>query len=311
MIKGLVILSASINLLLLFLLLTNQRDPKEYVEKSTSTSIDYPYLSRRIFVENPSDIIINFVPLRNQLKTLLSDYPDQVSMYFEYLPSGISIGINEKNEVRLASLSKIPTVISIYKKIENGELSIEDQIEIKPEFIDPQFGTTWKKGIGATISIEEAITSAITESDNTSHKLLKSLLTTEEINAVYEYLDIPFHKETNYPLISAKNYSSVLKSLFFSSYLTLNSSQEILEIMTKTIYHDKIPAGVPQNTPVAHKIGVYKQTNDSISHYSDCGIVYVPNRPYILCIMVKNDEDFARSIMQQISEMTYQYILKY
>lgn len=310
MIKRVVFLSVSINLLLLFLLLTNQKSPKDNGEKSTLTPTEYSYLSRRIFVENPSDIIINFVPLRTQLRELLSEYPDQVSLYFEYLPSGISIGINEKNEVRLASLSKIPTVMSIYKKIEKGELSKEDQIEIKPEFIDPQFGTTWKKGIGATISVEEAVTKAITESDNTAHKLLKSLLTTEEINHVYEYLDIPFHKETHYPLISAKNYSSVLKSLFFSSYLTFTSSQEILEIMTKTIYLDKIPAGVPTDIPIAHKIGVYQQKNDSASHYSDCGIVYAPNRPYILCIMVKNDENFARSIMQQASKVIHQYISK-
>lgn len=72
---------------------------------------DLPYLSKRIFVENQNDILINFIPLRRALREYVEKPENKVGVYFEYLPSGTSIGANEKEEVVLVSLSKVPLAI--------------------------------------------------------------------------------------------------------------------------------------------------------------------------------------------------------
>ena len=53
-----------------------------------------PLLSPRIFVQNPNDIIINFTDLREELRSVVSEEKSfHAGVYFEYLPTGVSIGI--------------------------------------------------------------------------------------------------------------------------------------------------------------------------------------------------------------------------
>lgn len=77
----------------------------------------YPFISRRVLVENKNDTIINLMPLREALIDYSKKTVDKVGIYFEFLPSGNSIGINEKDQYRVSSLAKVPNVMGIYKKI--------------------------------------------------------------------------------------------------------------------------------------------------------------------------------------------------
>lgn len=308
MLRLLLLISIFVNVVFSFVLLFKSEPKTHNPTDSSSQAEKYSFISKRVFVENPNDILINFVPLRKALRDMLLSQDDKVSLYFEYLPSGTSIGINEKNEVRLSSLSKIPTAMAIYAKIKAGTLSKDQEIIIEEKFIDPEFGSLWKKGPGAKVTLADIITASITESDNTAQNILLSLLTPDEINSVYEYLDIPFREVDNYPIISAKNYSSVLRSLYLSSFLQYQDSNEILDLMTQSIYRDKIPSKIPPSVKIAHKIGVYEKVDPDNSTFSDCGIVYVPKRPYILCIMTKGSDSFAQSTMSSLSKIIYDYV---
>ena len=95
-----------------------------------------------------------------------------------------------------------------------------------------------------------------------------------------------------------------------SSYLKAEDSNKVLSILTKTDFNDKIAAGVPKEVPVAHKIGVFGGKGElSQEVFSDCGIIYVPNRPYTLCIMTRgDDENIARQHMKNISQLVYGYV---
>jgi beta-lactamase class A len=272
----------------------------------------YPFLSKRIFVESQNDILINFTPLREAMNEHVPKMEVPVGVYYEYLPTGSSIGVNEKMEVKIASLIKIPIVMAVYKEIEKGNLSRDQILTITKERLDPTFGNLWKEGEGTKITVQEAINLTLLESDNTATNLLISILPADALDRVYNWLDVPKSKEEGYPTLSPKNYISILRSLYLSSYLTETSSNEILEVLTRTIFTDKLPAGVPPEIKVAHKIGVFRPLGSKSSDqiFSDCGIVYVPNRPYALCMMVQGDEEHAREYMKFISKMVYGFMAK-
>lgn len=272
-------------------------------------SEQFPYLSKRIFTESPNDIIVNFIPLRLTLKEYVEKQEGKVGVYFEYLPSGTSIGVNDRGEVKLASLSKVPLVMSIYKKIERGKMSKADTLTIKKEHLDQKFGTLWKRGEGTKLSVEELIQLTLVESDNTAYNALFDTLTLQEVNEVYDGLDIQLVENEGYLLVSPKSYSSIFRSLYLSSFLSKENSNLILQILTKTPFNDEIAAGVPSNIQVAHKIGVF-ETLDAIEDvFIDCGIIYVPNRPYILCVFVQDTNQQAQKHMSYISKMIYGYIV--
>jgi len=82
----------------------------------------YPFLSQRVLLEDyTNDFINNFLPLRQQLHTMIDPYADSFAIYFEYLPTGTSIGINEDTNFTAASLLKVPVVMAyLYKKESMG-----------------------------------------------------------------------------------------------------------------------------------------------------------------------------------------------
>lgn len=255
-------------------------------------------------MESQNDFLIHFVPLRNAMNEYVAKQKEEIGVYFEYLPTGTSIGVNDRLEVRFASLIKIPVVMAAYKQIEQGNLSLHNSIIIQEENIHKGFGTLWKKGAGTTITIDEAIRLSLVESDNTALRAITSQLPLGAIEDVFNNLDITVDSGDGYPIISPKNYSSILRSLYLSSYLDRKDSYAILEYLTKTPFADMIDAGVPDTITVAHKIGVF----DPLGIFSDCGIVYVPNRPYIICVMVKADQTTATNHMQILSKMIYGFV---
>jgi len=299
------LLSLLLNAALARYLLTNNAPP--VTKKSDAT---LPFLSKRIFIDNNNDILINFTELRSQLRAYVEGADDLTAVYFEYLPSGISIGVNEKEEFFPASLLKVPIAMAVYKNIEERKIHKNTVIAIKPAYIDASSGEIWKAGAGATITVDTAIRETLIASDNTAKNALLSVLSKEDIEFVFDSLDIDKASYENNTFITAKNYASVLRSLYLSSYLTKEHSNEILQILTNSHETNKIRAGIPAEIPVAHKFGIAKAGKNIQPLHSDCGIVYIPKRPYILCIMMQTSEEKSQAVMREIAAITYQYVAK-
>lgn len=304
---ALLALSLAANAGLAFYLFMLRPEPDEtLVSPHLHESDTYPYLSKRIFTEKQNDILINFLPLRTALREYVEKLPksDRMGIYFEYLPSGNSIGVNEKDEFEIASLIKTPLVMEVYREMEEGRVEKGTLLTVKEENLDKRFGTLWQKGAGSRLTVEEAVRLALVESDNTAANTLLAVIPGEFTENVFESLDIPTTQDGELILISPKNYSSVFRSLYLSSYLARRSSNEILRLLTETTWNKQLVAGVPPGIKVAHKFGVWQ--NDRV--HTDCGIVYVPDRPYLLCMMVKSDRQQADEYMAHVSKMVYGYV---
>lgn len=293
-------------ILIVFLVTSSPAKEIEYVPPANTFS----YLAPRIFVENKNDVILNFVHLRKDLREYAAELPG-FGLYFEYLPSGISSGVNEKQNYFLASLLKTPMVMAVYRQIEKGAWKKDDVLTIEQSDLDSHFGDLYKRGAGAKITLREAIELTLINSDNTAKSVIYSHLPDGALEDVFDYLDIPKELDGVLPVVSPKNYSSILRSLYLSSYLDKSSSEEILSTMTMSPFNDKLAAPIPENVKVAHKIGVYDEGNPAKSVFTDCGIVYYPKRPYILCLMDRDTEVNAKKHMTDVSKMVYDYVSTY
>lgn len=269
----------------------------------------YHLLAKRLLVEDNNDFFLNFQPLRRAVNEYIEKQTDtKIQYYFEYLPSGITIGVNERDILPSGSLVKTPGVLAIYKKIEKGELKETDEVALKAEFKDKEFGDFWQKPTGTKITIDEAIRLTLSESDNTTFRMILSLLSDKEIKEAYESTDLYFEptEEGIRPYVSPKSYSSVFKALYLSVYLNPENSNKILQYLSESEFNAGILRHISPSPTVAHKIGVVRFDDEPV--YSDCGIVYAPKRPYIICIMVHDEEEKALEHIAMLSRMTYEYI---
>ena len=91
-------------------------------------------------------------------------------------------------------------------------------------------------------------------------------------------------------------------------------SEKALEILGSTQFDFGIEGGVPEGVTVANKFG--ERTLEDQRQLHDCGIIYAPKGPYLLCIMTRADLKTGASfnqlaeIMSSLSEKTYQYLHK-
>ncbi len=251
------------------------------------------------------DLVINVQPLRDELAVMENNR--NVSIYFEALSTGANISINKDEEFYPASLLKVPLIMAVTKKIEQGTWRWDTELELTEADKNRSFGTLWQEPAGTHLTIEALAKELLTHSDNTAYFVLLNNIDPSEILKVQRYLGIQDFISNNLE-ISAKKYVPILRSLFSATYLSVENSEKILKWMSESDFTNYLAGGVPTTTRFSHKIGIEEERQS----YIDAGIVYLENRPYILIVMVKGfDGNKADSLMRFISQKVYGYIADY
>jgi hypothetical protein len=270
--------------------------------------VKYPLLADRVLGESPKNPLINFSLLRNDLEKYFTDNHLTGSMYFEYLHTGTQVRVNGDEEQAAASLLKVPLAMELYKAAELQKIDIHQQITLKEDELDSAYGTLYQKGAGYSLTLEEAAKIMLHDSDNTALKAIADtidgLIPTDE--GVFSYLDADITQGEDLSVaIGARSYSSILKCLYFACYINNDDSELLLGYLTETNFNNRLIAGIDDKSiRVAHKIGVFQDKTQS-----DCGIVYLPDRPYVFCAMINGqDNDATNQHIANLSRKAYDYV---
>jgi len=270
----------------------------------------YPYLDpARSFIEQKY-FFSTIEPVRRQMKETVEKYSangNKIGVYFEYLNTGANVSINQEERFWPASLSKMPTAFAVMKKVEKGEWKLSNELVLLADDKDERFGDLYKQSVGTRFTIEELLRQSLTNSDNTAHKILVRNLKSEDYTDIFEALGVEELYDKNYD-ITAKEYSRIFRSLFSASYLNRQHSEDLLKWLSQTNFNEFLGTGVPSGIRFSHKIGEeYERVV-----FLDSGIVYIPNKPYIITVMVKVDDGGgdarAKEIMGELSKEAYNYV---
>jgi beta-lactamase class A len=105
---------------------------------------------------------------------------------------------------------------------------------------------------------------------------------------------------------TASDLATMLLTIDKGTALSPEASAEMKEILLAQEVNDKIPAGLPPGTPVAHKTGEIT----AVSH--DAAVIYPPGRkPYVLVVMTRGLRDSTQStaLIADISRMVYSHVM--
>ena len=304
--KYVIILSAVVVALLALnaILLFKNRNESKSAESAGGDKYNLLNPARKFIKQD--DLIINFQPLRDYLNDKY-EADQNVSVYFEYLPTGSNIAISKDAEFYPASLLKVPVAMVVAKKIEKGDWKWSNELVLMPTDKDEKFGTFYKEPSNSTHTIEDIVRRSLSDSDNTAHFILVRNLEMEEISDVYDHMGLKDFLDTDGKL-SAKRYSVIFRTLYNSSYLTEENSQKLLAYLSQSEFDDYIQSGLEKDIVFSHKVG----TSDEEKVFIDSGVVYAKSRPYVLTVMTKNEtEQQAKEIMKDISEKVYNYVREY
>lgn len=261
------------------------------------------------------------ISVRNtsELESNINDYisfqkqkgVETTSVYFRDLNNGPWIGINEEEEFYPASLLKVPLMIAVYKQAMDN-----------PELLKKQYTYNEKtrntgeyyKGLkeikrGLPYTVEELIAYMAKYSDNNASHILSNVVDLNDLKDSYIDMGAAVPDQPGY-VLSVKTYASFFRILFNSTYLSHAYSEKALELLSESSFKDGLVAGIPEKIKVSHKFGE-RDIKDEKKQLHDCGIVYYPGKPYVLCVMTRGkDYEQLASTISHISKMVYDKIDK-
>lgn len=249
-------------------------------------------------------------------KSLESKDISFASIYFRDLNNGPWFGINEKELFSPASLLKVPLMIAYLKEAEsNPEILSETIIFNKnPDYNEQNIKPENQLVLNQEYSIEELIERMIIYSDNDAYDILVNKVDIKKYEKIYQDLGIDISLAKDNPggnIIKIKEYASLFRVLYNASYLTKEMSEKALFILSQTTYKNGLAKSIPKDITIAHKFGERRYIETEKKQLHDCGIVYLPQKPYLVCIMSKgSDFNKLSKFIQDSSHIIYKNLIK-
>jgi beta-lactamase class A len=232
-----------------------------------------------------------------------------ISVYFRDLNNGPWLGIKFNEDFVPASLLKVPIMMTYFKRAESDPGVLQRRIKnegIKEDYSEKQTVKPEERmRPGESYTVEDLIYRMIVYSDNNATVLLYRDGLLDKI-----YYDLGLVASgSRKPLerISVKEYASFFRILFNATYLTKPFSEKALEYLSRVRFKQGLPSGIPEGIPIAHKFGERNRKDEKQLH--DCGIIYYPGHPYLLCVMTRGDNfDDLVGVIRGVSELVHKEV---
>lgn len=231
----------------------------------------------------------------------IEGYPGVAGFYAIDLESGAGYGVRPDEVFFSASTIKIPVMVAVYRRIDEGKLSYGDAFQTTEE--DWAAGAGWLRWDtpGAQTTVEDSLWLMITQSDNVAtNSLIRMVGGRDYVNEVarslgaentvlYEKLSseraaVPSLDNRTTPRDIATMLQTIQKGDAASDF----ACEEMIGLLEQNNLEFWMEAGVPEGTLVANKAGWLDAT------YNDAGIVEYKDRPYVLATFTKYGEKMER-----------------
>lgn len=253
--------------------------------------------------------------LEAKILEVIGNRKDDVSVVVKDLKTkNWLIKLNEYKVFPAASTIKIPIMLQLLRKVETGEISLNQIVGIKRE--DRVDFSIISELEVKEYSILDLITLMIIISDNTATNVLIDLIGYNSINDLLKKLGFVNtklkRKMMDFEAINMghRNNTTPIEMamilLDISNSITLKEhSQLALDIMKRQLHRDVLPRYLPDKTVIANKTGQL----DGLNH--DIGIVYLENRSYLIGVFTENAKNNLENkrLIGSISKLVFDYFI--
>jgi beta-lactamase class A len=263
--------------------------------------------------------------VRETVAALIASSGGEAAVVWQPLDAERAAGIslNADGRFHAASMMKVPIMIELYRRVEAGDLKLDDTVVVTNRFKSIVDGSAYELSIaddsdadvyklaGRPIAYRALNEAMITVSSNLAANILIDRLDPAAIRRTMAALGasgievlrgVEDQKAFDKGLNNTTD-ASALATLFWKlgrgGVVSARASAEMVDVLARQKFGDGIPAGLPAGTRVAHKTG----TITRIRH--DGGIVY-SRRPYVLVVLTRGlDARAGDALIAAISKAVY------
>lgn len=268
--------------------------------------------------------------LREAIAARVAASPEAtVAVSFRDLQSGETLAMNADTVFHAASTMKVPVMIEVLRRSQEGAFSLDQGILIVNQFASIVDGSPYPLDqsedgdtalyarIGERVPIRDLLRRMITRSSNLATNQLVALTGAENVTAMARSLGATriqvlrgvedqkaYDRGMNNTTTSA-DLAVLLAAIERGEVLSPQSSAEMRDILLAQEFRSKIPAGLPPGIRVAHKTGEIT----AVSH--DAAVVYPEGRkPYVLIVLTKGirDSKVSSALIADISRIVYSHV---
>jgi beta-lactamase class A len=177
-----------------------------------------------------------------------------VGVYFED-PEGDVFSLNSDIVFHAASTMKVPVMMEIFRKVEQGKLKLDQPVVVKNEFASIMDGSTYSltpaddsdteiyKLIGKTLTLRQMVERMINQSSNLATNIVIQMANAKDVMALMKEIgangmtvlrgveDIKAYEAGKNNTTSARALAVCLKTILNSKLFSDNSRQEMFKIL--------------------------------------------------------------------------------
>ncbi len=243
--------------------------------------------------------------LEIEIKKLVGTQKGSWSIYFLDLNDvQRRIGINENVIHRAASVNKLYVLASLYYLAAKGEIDLDETVTLSESDIqDYGTGTIRYDSPGTVYSLKTLARLLIEKSDNTAEYILRIRIGDEKIQNLVDEFDFSQTSIADNKT-SLSDVEALFKKIENKEITNKAYTQEMMDFLNQTDFEDRLPALLPKDARVYHKIG------NEVGNIHDVGMIIKDNKKYFLGIMtsdIGDTEEEAKKTIVQISKMVYDF----
>lgn len=213
----------------------------------------------------------------------------RMAVYFRDLNNGPWLGVNTDDEFYPASLLKVPVAMAVMRQAERDPRLLKKRMRYEAQRdLNAKLVMRPRQQVreGRSYTVEDLIELTLTASDNNALQLLTRAVDRAVLAETFRDLGVRYPSAEQADFMSVKDFATFFRILYNASYLDRPSSEHLLALLSRTEFSEGLRAGVPEEVVIAHKYGEQSLGPDgAVKELHDCGIVYYPNSPYLLCVM--------------------------
>ena len=262
--------------------------------------------------------------LEKDIEQYLSLKTGRFSVYYINMGNGETASYNETAPMVAASSIKIAYNTFLYKKAADGSFSMDDKMKYNSApyptgDFEAGTGTIQNAPNGTEFTIREISRRSIRISDNcATNMVLRKLGGIDAVNDGFmtpisavvnyrssvSYTDYSGANQSGRHRTSARDLAEYARELYNLYSANSDAYSDLIDDLCNTEFSWGIPAGLPDGTRVAHKIGF----NPAYAAHNDVGIVFA-EEDYVLCVMTElGSATDAQAHIAEISRLVGDYI---